>query len=109
MPDAETAYAFLSYSRMDQAFAAYLARDLRARGIHLWFDQLDIAPGQNWDAAIHQALHGARAVLFVVSAHSVVSENVLNELTVALDPQMGNSAAGRSGAGAVARGALATR
>jgi len=85
MSPTSTAFAFLSYSRADQAFAAHLARDLRARGIHLWFDQLDIAPGRNWDAAIHQALASASAVLFLVSPHSVNSENVLNEITVALD------------------------
>jgi len=78
-------YAFLSYSRVDQAFAAHLARDLRAQGIQLWFDQLDIAPGQTWDASIQRALHGAGAVLVVISEHSVASENVLNELTVAID------------------------
>ena len=85
MSQVSTPYAFLSYSRLDQGFAAHLARDLRVRGIHLWFDQLDIPPGRNWDAAIHEALHGASAVLFLVSAHSVTSENVLNEITVALD------------------------
>src|SRR6266852_5505314 len=78
-------YAFLSYSRRDQAFAARLAQDLRARGIRLWFDQLDIPPGANWDVEIHRALHGARALLFIVSESSVASDNVLNELSVALE------------------------
>lgn len=85
MAEGSTPYAFLSYSRKDQAFAAHLARDLRAHGIHLWFDQLDIAPGDDWDEAIQRALHGARAVVFIVSADSVQSDNVLNELTVAVD------------------------
>lgn len=85
MTAASLPYAFLSYSRRDQAFAAHLARDLRAHGIHLWFDQLDIAPGDDWDEAIQRALHAAGAVLFVVSADSVTSDHVLNELTVALD------------------------
>ncbi len=85
MSQAKTSHTFLSYSRLDQAFAAQLARDLRSNGIDLWFDQLDIAPGQNWDEAIHEALNNASAILFLVSAHSVKSENVLNEITVALD------------------------
>jgi hypothetical protein len=85
MVDASARYAFLSYSRRDQAFAARLAKDLRARGIRLWFDQLDIPPGTNWDESIQRALHGASAVLFVVSDSSVASPNVLNELAVALD------------------------
>jgi len=85
MSEANTSNAFLSYSRVDQAFAAQLARDLRSRGIDLWFDQLDIAPGRNWDDAIHEALNSASVLLFLVSAASVKSENVLNEITVALD------------------------
>src|SRR4051812_44207760 len=85
MATANTPYAFLSYSRADQAFAARLARDLREKGINLWFDQLDIPPGRNWDAAIHQALYGAGAVLFLISPYSVSSENVLNEISVAVE------------------------
>jgi len=85
MSQAKTSHTFLSYSRIDQAFAAQLARDLRSNGIDLWFDQLDIAPGENWDEAIQEALNNASAILFLVSAHSVKSDNVLNEITVALD------------------------
>jgi hypothetical protein len=57
---------------------------LRAHGIHLWFDQLDITPGDDWDEALQRALHGARALVFIVSVDSVQSDNGLNELTVAV-------------------------
>src|SRR5262245_29450776 len=78
-------YAFLSYSRDDSSFAVRLGRDLKHRGIQVWFDQLDIPPGSDWDEEVTKALHGARDVLFVVSRTSVASDNVLNEIAFAVE------------------------
>jgi hypothetical protein len=76
---------FVSYSRADSEFALKLASDLRANGASIWLDQLDIAPGARWDSAIEDALRGAARVIVVLSPKAVASQNVLDEVSFALD------------------------
>lgn len=51
---------FLSYSRSDERIALQLAKDLRASGIAMWVDQLDIRPSEHWDRAIERAVSSCR-------------------------------------------------
>ena len=53
---------FVSYSRHDADFALRLGRDLRAAGVNLWIDQLDIPPGGRWDREVERALKASRMV-----------------------------------------------
>ena len=76
---------FISYSRVDSAFALRLVRDLAERGVETWFDQLDIPPGANWDNEIEKALDQAKIILVILSAVSAKSENVKNEIGAALE------------------------
>jgi hypothetical protein len=76
---------FISYSRVDSAFALQLVRDLKVRGVAVWMDQLDIPPGANWDEEIERALAQARVVLVILSQSSASSENVKNEISHALE------------------------
>lgn len=76
---------FVSYARRDDAFARALVEGLRARGVSPWFDQFDIPPGTPWDRAVEAALDASEQVLILLSTASVVSENVLDEITLALD------------------------
>lgn len=76
---------FLSYSRRDSELALRLAQDLRAQSIPIWVDQVDIAPGTMWDRAVEQALATSKKVLILLSESSVESDNVLDEITLALD------------------------
>jgi hypothetical protein len=78
---------FFSYSRGDTAFVLRLAEDLRAAGITVWIDQLDIRPSERWDRALEAALRGCAGVLLVLSPRSVASENVMDEVGFALDQQ----------------------
>lgn len=78
---------FLSYAREDAAFALRLAKDLRAAGVAIWIDQLDIVPGEPWDNAIERALHACARMLIVLSPDSVSSENVKDEIAFALRKQ----------------------
>lgn len=80
-----SAKTFFSYSRNDQAFVLRLAQDLRQAGIPIWFDQLDIPPGQRWDNEIQKALSTASSLLVVLSPASTASENVMDEVSYALD------------------------
>jgi hypothetical protein len=77
--------AFFSYSRHDKEFAQKLAKDLRAGGAAVWIDQLDIEPGQHWDTAIEQAVSDSSILLVVLSPDSIQSENVMDEVSYALE------------------------
>jgi hypothetical protein len=76
---------FLSYSRSDQEFALRLATDIRALGISLWVDQLDIRPSEHWDRAIERAVSNCRGIVVVLSPRSVASDNVADEISFAID------------------------
>lgn len=78
---------FFSYSRQDSEFALRLGKDLRAAGMNIWLDQLDIAPGERWDAAIETALSRCSNILVILSPGSVESTNVMDEVSYALEEQ----------------------
>ncbi len=82
---ADVPIAFFSYSREDSEFALRLASDLRAAGSAVWIDQLDIGPGQLWDRAVQSALENCPSVLIILSPASVNSDNVMDEVSFALD------------------------
>ncbi|MCZ6672424.1 MAG: toll/interleukin-1 receptor domain-containing protein, partial [Verrucomicrobia bacterium] len=75
---------FVSYARADEEFVLKLDQDLRAAGVNLWLDQLDIDPGKHWDRAIEEALKTCQGMLVVLSPASVESKNVLDEMSYAL-------------------------
>jgi hypothetical protein len=77
--------AFFSYSRHDSEFTLKLAKDLRAAGAPVWLDQLDIAPGRHWDTAVENAISVSSSLLVVLSPDSIQSENVMDEVSYALE------------------------
>jgi TPR repeat protein len=80
--------AFISYCREDSEFALRLAQDLRAAGADVWIDQLAIPAGRPWDTAIQDALAVAPIMVVILSPHSAGSNNVLNEISFALEQGM---------------------
>jgi hypothetical protein len=76
---------FLSYSRSDTDFAAKLASDLRAANVETWRDAENIPAGANWDREIEKALNDCAYVLLLATPHSVASENVMDEIGLALN------------------------
>lgn len=76
---------FVSYSRRDQEFALRLAVDLRAAGAAIWMDQADIRPSDRWDRTIEAAVRDCIGLVLVLSPNSAASDNVLDEVAVALD------------------------
>jgi hypothetical protein len=76
---------FLSYSRSDERFALRLARDLREQGVAMWVDQLDIRPSEHWDRAIERAVRACCGLVVILSPRSVVSDNVADEISFAID------------------------
>src|SRR5215831_9118419 len=84
---ADAPTAFFSYCREDSDFALRLAEDLKAAGANVWIDQLDIEPGQRWDRAVEDALNNCPRMLVILSPVSVKSDNVRDEISVALRKQ----------------------
>lgn len=76
---------FLSYSRSDERIALQLAKDLRASGVAMWVDQLDIRPSEHWDRAIERAVSSCRGLVVILSPRSVASDNVADEISFAID------------------------
>ena len=76
---------FFSYSRQDSEFALKVGKDLRAAGISIWLDQLDIKPGERWDVTVGKALAECSRILVVLSPASVESTNVMDEVSYALE------------------------
>jgi TIR domain len=63
---------FLSYGRLDaQDLAEQLHGDLTARGFRIWQDRQRISTGWNWDEEIQAGLQASRALLALMSPHSV--------------------------------------
>src|SRR4051812_48640951 len=76
---------FFSYSRVDEEFVLKLATELRAIGVKVWLDQLDILAGERWDRAIEKALANCQGLIGVLSPESLASDNVMDELSYALE------------------------
>jgi len=76
---------FFSYARSDSDFALKLARDLRKAGADVWLDQLDIKSGSRWDLTIEIALKESSKMLVILSPDSVSSNNVMDEVSFALE------------------------
>ena len=76
---------FFSYSRDNSDFVLNLAKELREAGAEVWLDQLDIKPGTRWDKSIETALASSSTLLVVLSKSSVASNNVMDEVSYALE------------------------
>jgi hypothetical protein len=76
---------FFSYTREDSEFVLKLAKELRTLGANLWLDQLDILGGQHWDRSVEKALKSCKGMIAVLSPESVASDNVMDEVSYALD------------------------
>jgi hypothetical protein len=77
--------AFFSYAREDSSFALRLAADLKTNGANVWLDQLDIRPSQQWDREVEQALRMCSEMLAILSPAAIDSNNVMDEIGLALD------------------------
>jgi hypothetical protein len=77
--------SFISYSRADRLFARRLYEDLKSAGVHVWLDQVDIKPGEPWDAIIERTLNTSAALVVILTPESVASHSVLNEISYALN------------------------
>jgi len=77
---------FVSYAREDHVFADWLARNLARRGLAVWTDR-EIGAGDRWDTSVQEAIRAARAMIVVLTPHSVRSSTVHDEFSLALDEE----------------------
>jgi TIR domain len=78
-------FGFLSYARADSEHVLLIAKQLRQAGAALWLDQLDIIYGDHWDRAVERALQTCDCLVVMLSAASVQSENVRDEVDYAIE------------------------
>ena len=74
---------FISYSRKDSDFADQLSRALSAKGLKTWMDVGAIQIGAMWREEIVHAIEGSSYFVVILSCHSIRSENVVKELSIA--------------------------
>jgi WD40 repeat protein len=79
---------FISYSNKDKAIADGICANLEAAGARCWIAPRDIAPGEDWPAAINQAITKSRIMVLVFSHNSNSSEDVSRELILAANSKL---------------------
>jgi hypothetical protein len=82
--DQKARIAFLSHSSRDKPFIRQLAADLKANGVQVWLDELNIKVGESIPEKISQGMAESDYFLLAVSQNSVASEWVKRELNSAL-------------------------
>jgi TolB-like protein/Tfp pilus assembly protein PilF len=78
MPD-----IFISYSRTDSAQAEQLAELLTSAGLSCWIDRQGIDLATSWSREIVQAINECKAFVVLLSPASIVSNNVIKEISLA--------------------------
>jgi len=71
---------FISYAHGDRTVANAVVATLESRGIRCWIAPRDIIPGEDWGAAIIDAINDARAMVLVFSSHSNESDQIKREV-----------------------------
>lgn len=74
---------FISYSRKDTQQALTIAERLRTEGLSVWIDQHGIGAAEQWATKIASSIRECSSFLLLLSPASIVSENVLKELSLA--------------------------
>ena len=76
---------FISYSSKDQRFTERLHADLQSRGVRCWFGPEDLKIGDKLRPLIDESIYVYDKLLLVLSAHSVASQWVEQEVETALE------------------------
>jgi len=71
---------FISYSNHDKPQADAVCATLEAKGIRCWIAPRDVIPGQEWGAAIVDAIRSSRIMILVFSSHANASPQIRREV-----------------------------
>lgn len=75
-------HIFICFSSKDEATAREVVASLEAAGLKCWISLRDVAPGQNYQEAIVQALESAHGIVFLFSEFSSKSQEIRKELSI---------------------------
>jgi len=76
---------FISYSTTDKAVADRVCVYLEEQGISCWIAPRDIFGGQDFGAAITEAMQACRIVVLIFSASANISKQIVREIKLAVD------------------------
>src|SRR4051794_29250846 len=74
---------FMSYARKDDALVYPIATRLRAQGVRLWIDKIDLLPGDCFRTEISRAIEQCQFFLLMCSEQSLASDFCFKEMTYA--------------------------
>jgi len=75
-------HLFICFSSKDEAVAREVVEFLEENGLKCWISLRDVAPGQNYQEAIVQAIETAQGIVFLFSEHSSRSGEIKKELSI---------------------------
>ena len=78
---------FISYSHHDKPQADAVCATLEAKGIRCWIAPRDVIPGQEWGAAIVDAIRSSRVMVLVFSSHANASPQIRREVERAVSAE----------------------
>jgi len=76
---------FLSYSNADKAIVREFAHGLDQRGVYVWFDEMRLHAGEDWNTAIREAIDSSDYIAFFISGNSMRRGYVQKELKTAFE------------------------
>lgn len=79
---------FVSFSSTDRDVSLRLCRGLEERGLRCWISARDIAPGEDFQDAIVEALESAAVMVLVFSANANNSQEIKKELALASERRL---------------------
>jgi Predicted phosphatase homologous to the C-terminal domain of histone macroH2A1 len=85
LPTKEDYDLFISYSRMDSQKADEIADALKQMNLKFWVDRTGEYSGRNYKSVIVNTIRQSQIVLFLSSENSNKSENVIKEVSVAVE------------------------
>src|SRR5690349_12319222 len=84
MSDPKDFDVFISYNQRDKGWASKFAEELKAQGVHAWFDEAEIAIGDRYGDAVADALRAAKVVAVVIGPNYAASPSSAFELGAAV-------------------------
>ena len=75
---------FISYAGADTEWARSFAKALREHGLNVWFDQFEIAAGEQWPDALESGLRDSDVFVTLVHPDVVVRPDLFFELGAAI-------------------------
>lgn len=76
-------HVFISHATEDQQICLKIVQTLETNSLRCWIAHRDIAAGSSWMGSIVNAIVASRLMVVVVSRHSMHSQHVLREVTIA--------------------------